>query len=93
MDDDSPVTLRIGHEELVIRQRYETLSTANDVLIAIWFLAGSVLFFWEATMTTATWCFVLGSLQFLVRPALRLSRQLHLKRIGGSQQLGSAQDY
>ena len=58
----------IGHEELVIRKRYEALSIANDVLIALWFLVGSVLFFWESTTIAATWCFLLGSIEFLARP-------------------------
>ena len=51
MHDDKPVTFHIGHEELRIRQRYEALSIGNDVLMALWFLVGSVLFFWESTMT------------------------------------------
>ncbi len=84
MNDDNAVELRIGHEELVIRNRYEALSIGNDVLIAVWFLAGSILFFWESTMTAGTWCFVLGSAQFLLRPAIRLARLMHLRRIGSS---------
>jgi len=81
-----------GHDELVIRQRYEALSIGNDVLIALWFLVGSVLFFWEATTVAATWCFLLGSIEFLVRPAIRLARLVHIRRIGGSG-LDSANDY
>lgn len=93
MNEKDSVTFQLGHDELVIRQRYETLSIGNDFLVALWFLVGSILFFWESTMTVATWCFVLGSLQFLARPALRLSRQLSIRRVGGSHSLGSAQDY
>ncbi|HET8603796.1 MAG TPA: YrhK family protein [Marmoricola sp.] len=84
MTSHKAFTLEIGHEELVIRQRYETLSIANDVLIALWFLVGSILFFWEATTTAATWCFLLGSIEFLARPAIRLVRRVHLQRIGSS---------
>ena len=76
--------LDIGHEELVIRRRYEALSIGNDVLIALWFLVGSILFFWESTTTAATWCFLLGSVEFLVRPAIRFARLVHIQRIGGS---------
>ena len=82
----------IGHEELVIRRRYEALSIGNDVLIALWFLVGSILFFWEATATAATWCFLLGSIEFLVRPAIRLVRLVHIRRIGGDG-LESASDF
>jgi hypothetical protein len=73
----------MSHEELVIRRRYETLSIANDVLIALWFVAGSVLFFWESTSTLATWFFLVRSLEFLARPAIRLARRIHLRRVHG----------
>ena len=92
MTSDKTWKLEIGHEELVIRQRYETLSIANDVLIALWFLVGSILFFWESTTTAATWCFLLGSVEFLARPAIRLARRVHLRRVRGSG-LDSAGDY
>ena len=36
-----------GQEELVIRTRYEALSIANDVLIGLWSLVGSFMFFSE----------------------------------------------
>lgn len=75
----------LGPDVLVIRDRYESLSIANDVLIGLWFAVGSVLFFSEATMTVATALFVLGSVQMLIRPVIRLSRRLHLKRRGHGQ--------
>ena len=82
------VTVTFGHEELVIRRRYEVASILNDVLVGLWFLVGSVLFFSDATQTAGTWCFVLGSVELLIRPVIRLSRHLHLQRIApatGSQ--------
>jgi hypothetical protein len=86
------LTLDIGHDELVIRRRYEALSIGNDVLIALWFLVGSILFFWEATTSAATWCFLLGSIEFLIRPGIRLARLVHIRRLGGSG-LESANDF
>lgn len=76
-----PITLRIGHDELVIRKRYAALSIVNDVLVAIWFLAGSILFFSEATTYAGTWLFVVGSVELLIRPVIRLSRLVHLRRL------------
>jgi hypothetical protein len=92
MTSQPALKIDIGHQELVIRRRYEALSIGNDVLIALWFLVGSILFFWESTATTATWCFLLGSIEFLVRPAIRLSRLFHIRRIRGSG-LDSANDF
>lgn len=78
---DREIVVTLGHEELVIRRRYETLSIVNDILIAIWFAVGSVLFFWEDTVRIGTWLFVIGSVELIIRPAIRLTRQVHLRRI------------
>ncbi|WP_298803158.1 YrhK family protein [uncultured Pseudokineococcus sp.] len=84
--------LRIGRDELVLRQRYELLSILNDVLMALWFVIGSILFFWESTTYAGTWFFLVGSLQFLARPAIRLARKIHLQRRHGSP-LDSGAEY
>ena len=78
---DSPLTIKLGHEELVIRRRYEVLSIINDFMIAIWFLAGSILFLFPSVEKTAVWMFIIGSFQFLIRPTIRLAGHIHLQRI------------
>ncbi|MGH3308990.1 MAG: YrhK family protein [Streptomyces sp.] len=89
------LTLHVGREELVIRQRYELASTANDILIALWFLVGSIMFFSEAWTTPGTWCFVFGSVELMIRPVLRLFRHTHLQRMhAGTYDLReSSQDF
>lgn len=79
-----PLTLTIGREELTIRRRYEVVSIVNDVLVALWFVVGSVLFFSDATTTAGTWCFLIGSVELLIRPLIRLSRHVHLQRIAAT---------
>ena len=82
---DSPLTLKIGHEQLTIRRRYETLSILNDFLIGIWFLIGSFFFLNESLVTDGTWLFIIGSAQLLIRPGIRLAAHIHLKKIPSSQ--------
>ncbi|MGH9550866.1 MAG: YrhK family protein [Terriglobales bacterium] len=65
----------------MISQRYETASIANDFLIAIWFLIGSIFFLFPAMERPAAWLFVIGSFQFIVRPTIRLIRHIHLRHI------------
>ncbi len=77
----TPWMLRLGQHELLIRQRYEVLSIINDVLIAAWFIVGSILFFSPSTTTLGTWMFLLGSIELVIRPAIRLTRQVHLVRL------------
>ncbi|MCF8096188.1 MAG: YrhK family protein [Desulfobacteraceae bacterium] len=82
---DTPLTIKLGKEELVIRRRYEVLSIANDFLIAIWFLVGSILFLFPSFEKAGVWMFIIGSFQFLVRPAIRLAGNIHLQRIPESR--------
>src|SRR5699024_4206554 len=82
---DSPLgpdalVIHLGAEELVIRKRYEVLSIANDILIGLWFIIGSFLFFSESTSYAGTWLFVIGSVEMLIRPLIRLARRVHLRR-------------
>ena len=86
-----PIIIRLGHDELVIRKRYEVISILNDILVALWFIVGSFLFFSEATTYAGTWCFVAGSIELLVRPLIRLSRRVHLTRLTGSDASSSVE--
>ncbi|MDJ1132676.1 YrhK family protein [Streptomyces iconiensis] len=92
--EDGALTLHIGRDELVVQQRYEAASVLNDILIAVWFLIGSIMFFSPEWTRAGTWCFVLGSVELMIRPAIRLGRQLHIKRLrGGAALYSSNQDY
>lgn len=90
---DQDLTIRIGHEELVVRQRYEAASIINDILIAIWFTVGSIMYFFPEWSTAGTWCFLLGSVELLVRPVIRLSRRTHLQRLNRSRPHETARDF
>ena len=78
-----PLTIHIGREELIIRRRYEVVSIINDILVAFWFIVGSILFFSDATTYAGTWLFVIGSVELMIRPMIRLSRRVHLRRLPG----------
>ncbi|GAA2095933.1 hypothetical protein GCM10009801_65150 [Streptomyces albiaxialis] len=39
------------------------------------------MFFSSGWERTGIWCFLLGSIELLVRPAIRLARQVHLGRL------------
>ncbi|NYH50556.1 hypothetical protein HNR06_000145 [Nocardiopsis arvandica] len=83
-EQNRPLVLHVGGDELVIRRRYETASIVNDILIALWFIAGSIMFFSEAWTTAGTWCFLLGSVELLIRPMIRLFRQFHVRSVRSS---------
>jgi len=87
------LTLRLGSDELRVRGLYETISIVNDVMVALWFVIGSILFFSESTTTVGTWFFLVGSVQLLIRPVIRLSRRVHLGRIAPDGSTSSARDF
>jgi hypothetical protein len=93
---DRPLEVRIGRHELVVRRRYEVLSIINDLLIGVWFTIGSVLFLSAGTTTAGVWLFLIGSIQLLIRPIIRLTRNVHLQRIspaGRGFLLGSSHEF
>ncbi|PCN47067.1 hypothetical protein Csp2054_13860 [Curtobacterium sp. 'Ferrero'] len=92
-DRQHDTTIRLGPDELRIRGLYETISIVNDVMVALWFVVGSILFFSEATSTVGTWFFLVGSVQLLIRPVIRLSRRVHLGRIAPDGPNSSARDF
>lgn len=89
-----PIEVRVGHRELVIRGRYETLSIVNDILIGLIFLAGSFLFFGDdSTGYAGTWLFVVGSVLMLIRPSIHITRHVHLQRLAPGSSPEAARDF
>ncbi|MBK0004755.1 YrhK family protein [Erwinia sp. S63] len=70
----------IGTDHIIVERRYRALGAFNDLLIAMWFLIGSVFFFYNSMMNNGTWLFVAGSLQLLLRPVITLAELIHVRR-------------
>lgn len=79
-DANDDLSFTIGREEIDIRHRWETASIVNDVLVGLWFLAGSIMFLFEDLMTLGTWFFIIGSAELLARPLITLGRNIHVGR-------------
>lgn len=78
-----PLTIHFGAEQLVIRRRYEVASMLNDLMIGLWFVAGSCLFFYPSLERLGIWLFLVGSIQLLIRPLIRIAKDVHLRRLPG----------
>ena len=66
---------------------FEILHTIVDVLAALLFVVGSILFFSEQTKFAGTVCFLIGSLLFAAKPSIRIIRELWLARLHRVDQL------
>ena len=69
-----------------IYSAYEIAYSTIDLLAAVLFIVGSVLFLDEATVKAGTWMFIIGSVFFAGRPAVRLARELHLSGLCDDEQ-------
>ena len=61
---------------------YELAYSLVDLSAALLFIIGSVMFFSESWQTSGTWCFLVGSILFGVKPSLRFAREVHYLMVG-----------
>ncbi len=98
--DDGPdeggggaVTLTLGDQEIVLRQRYELTSIANEIGIALFFTVGSVAFYFEALFNLGVTLFVIGSAMLGIRPAIRFARRVQLRKLTRGMPSEVARDF
>lgn len=70
----------IVQRHIIIQRRYEALGALNDLLIAIWFLIGSFFFLNESLTQDGTWLFIVGSAQLIIKPLIKLTSLVHVKK-------------
>jgi hypothetical protein len=87
------VTLQLGEQEIVLRQRFELISIINEIGIAIFFTAGSIAFYFEELFTLGVTLFVIGSVQLGIRPVIRLGRRVQLRTITRGMPSEVARDF
>lgn len=80
MDPKQSMSLSERHEHRV-NEIYEWLHILNDLLIGLYFLIGSVCFFYPQWKDTGIWLFILGSAQMLIGPVIRTLNKLHVRRV------------
>ena len=78
----APDTRHISKQHEKLYAAYELAFTLVQFTAGMLFLVGSWMFFYKAWETPAIWCFVVGSVLFVVGPSLKLVRELHYAVIG-----------
>ncbi|MCT2535754.1 YrhK family protein [Aquibacillus koreensis] len=78
--DNDYVEVLLGKYDLFFKKSYQIIYNINDFLIALWFLIGSILFFYESLKNIGIWLFVIASVQYSIRPLIRIIHSIHLKR-------------
>lgn len=78
----APNTRHISKQHEKLYAAYELVFTLVQFTAGMLFLVGSWMFFHKAWENTAIWCFVIGSVLFVVGPSVKLARELHYAMIG-----------
>ncbi|HSK57661.1 MAG TPA: YrhK family protein [Actinomycetospora sp.] len=87
------VTITLGNQEIVLRQRYELLSIVNDIGIFLFFTVGSIAFYWHELFNVGVTLFVIGSVQLGIRPTIRLFRRVQLRSLSKGMPHEVARDF
>ena len=70
-----------SHRERRLHETYEWIHILNDSLSSLFFVIGSVFFFYPSMQDYGTWLFLIGSIQMLVGPMIRIANKLHVRNI------------
>jgi hypothetical protein len=76
-----PKLFDITPEHARVYGLYERAYTIVDLTAALFFLVGSILFFYPDLVYSGTWLFVIGSVLFAARPVVRFLREYHLAQL------------
>lgn len=80
-EGNETIDIDFEHKKVAIHERYEWLHIINDLMLGIWFVTGSIMFFYGSLTYWGTWLFVAGSAQMLIGPVLKIAHKLHLRRL------------
>ncbi|MFC5062607.1 YrhK family protein [Actinomycetospora atypica] len=92
-DGGDAITLTLGNEEIVLRQRFELISIINEIGIALFFTVGSIAFYWHELFNLGVTLFVIGSVQLGIRPAIRFARRVQLHKLTKGMPSEVARDF
>ncbi|MFM2484902.1 YrhK family protein [Celerinatantimonas yamalensis] len=81
----NPALRHLTSDHIKVSARYDLFYAINDALAGVLFVIGSIFFFWSDTQDAGTWLFLIGSILFTVRPGIKISRNLHLRRVSVRQ--------
>ncbi|WP_019415835.1 YrhK family protein [Paenisporosarcina sp. TG20] len=70
----------MGTFEVSFDKKYRIIALLNDLTLGLEFLIGSILFLSESTQTAGVILFIIGSVQLLSRPLLKILHAFHFSR-------------
>lgn len=79
-EDHDFLNLQMGKFEVAFNKRYRFISLLNDLTLGLEFLIGSILFLFESTKMIGNIFFIVGSIQLLGRPIIKIMHAFYISR-------------
>lgn len=79
LDKYEELDLPMSKYAIFFNKNYRIISLANEILIGLLFIIGSICFFFKSAMDAGTVLFLIGSVLLLIKPVLKM---LHAVSIG-----------
>lgn len=79
-EDNDFLNLQLGKIEVAFNKRYRFISLLNDLTLGLEFLIGSILFLFESTKSMGHILFIIGSIQLLGRPIIKIMHAFYISR-------------
>jgi len=64
-----------GRFKIYFMEYYSIMQLVGDILVGLFFIGGALMNFWEETATLSKISYLIGSLSFSIRPALKIIRR------------------
>lgn len=79
-DNEDFLYFHMGMYEVSFNKKYRIAALMIDLTLGLEYLIGSILFLSESTQTAGVIMFIIGSVQLLSRPLLKILHSFHFKR-------------
>jgi hypothetical protein len=76
LDKYEELDLPMSKYAIFFNKNYQVISLANEILIGLLFIIGSICFFFKDTMMAGTILFLIGSVLLLIKPVLKMLRAI-----------------
>ena len=81
MKNQNTYEVEVGKHILFFNKNYQYIFILNELLLGIEFTVASIFFLFSSTKTAGIIIFIIGSVQLLIRPILKILHAVSLRRI------------
>lgn len=84
MHNQKTYKVKVGKHILFFNKNYKYIFIINEVLLGIEFTVASIFFLFSSLKTAGIIIFIVGSVQLLIRPILKILHAVSLRRISNN---------